>query len=136
MMSKINDNKTRIAILCEEHDVGALFFSIFLFPVKAHELEVFAPVRLKDAGLQKVIELQPQIVILTDIKREHLYETIDILKQTNPTVKIIAYSAQFKEDELQHLKEMGVAAIFEKPFDGREIRDAVFALHSQRQQGN
>lgn len=135
-MSDTNDGRTRIAILCEEHDVGALFYSIVLVPVKAHELEVFAPVRFKDEGLLKIIELQPQIVILADIKRENLYETIDILKQTNPTVKIIAYSAQFKEGELNRLKELGVTAIFEKPFDGREIRDAVFALYNQRQQGN
>jgi DNA-binding response OmpR family regulator len=82
---------------------------------------------------QQLFEEQPADLIITDLimpEQEGL-ETIRILKQGYPTVKIIAISGGGRigpEAYLPAAMELGADRIFAKPFDVKELISAVHEL--------
>jgi len=82
---------------------------------------------------QQLFEEQPADLIITDLimpEQEGL-ETIRILKQEYPTVKIIAISGGGRigpEAYLPAAMELGADRIFTKPFDVKELISAVQEL--------
>ena len=82
---------------------------------------------------QQLFEEQPTDLIITDLimpEQEGL-ETIRILKQGYPTVKIIAISGGGRigpEAYLPAAMELGADRIFTKPFDVKELIAAVQEL--------
>ena len=81
----------------------------------------------------RLFEEEPADLIITDLimpEQEGL-ETIRILKQNYPTVKIIAISGGGRmgpEAYLPAAMELGADQVFSKPFDIKELVDAVEKL--------